>query len=47
MSFICNCFARCQITCVAIAAGNLPYGKKESQDLAWERILSFFKEQLG
>ncbi len=30
-----------------IAAGNLPVGKKESQDAAWERVLGFYKEHLG
>lgn len=27
--------------------GNLPIGKKESQDAAWERVLGFYKEHLG
>jgi dienelactone hydrolase len=27
--------------------GGLPVGKKESQDLAWKRVLEFFKRHLG
>ena len=27
--------------------GGIPVGKKESQDLAWERVLKFFKAHLG
>lgn len=27
--------------------GGIPVGKKESQDLAWERVLKFLKAKLG
>ena len=30
-----------------MSTAGIPAGKKESQDLAWERVLKFFKAQLG
>lgn len=27
--------------------GGLPVGKKESQDMAWKRVLEFFERHLG